>query len=240
MPFINSNQTKILYGSTALAAYIRSATPSASVDMLDVTSLADTSKSYIAGLEEFGLNVDGMFDNSTGAGSLWDAITTPINSDLVVATSVGPTGFANGSSVWVIPARTVNYEVSSAVADVVGFSMSFGAGQPAALGVSLLDLGALTATGNGSSVDNAAASSNGFVANLHVTDVSGTTPSMTMLVQHSTNNSTWTTLATFTAATAATSQIVTGTGTVNRYIRASYTITGTTPSFTTQISLARL
>lgn len=240
MPFINSNQTKILYGSTALAAYIRSANPSASVDMLDVTSLANTSKAYIAGLEEYNLNVEGMFDNATGAGSLWDALITPINSDLIVATSVAPNGFANGSSVWLLPARTVTFDVSSAVADVVGFSLAFGAGQSASLGTSLLDLAALTSTGNGSSVDNAAATSNGYVANLHVTAVSGTTPSMAIVIQHSTNNSTWSTLATFTTATAATSQVLTGSGTVNRYVRASYTLSGTTPSFTTQISLARL
>lgn len=240
MPFINSNNTTILHGALPLAAYLRSVTPSANVDMLDVTSLADTSKSYIAGLEEFTLNIDGMFDNATGAGTLWDTITGQLGGSTPVATSIAPTGFASGNSVWLIPALTANYEPSSAVADVVNFSASFNAGQSANIGVSLLDLAALTATGNGSSVDNSAATSNGYVAHLHVTAVSGTTPSMTMLIQHSTNNSTWSTLATFTAATAATSQVVTGSGTVNRYIRASYTITGTTPSFTTQISLARL
>jgi hypothetical protein len=107
------------------------------------------------------------------------------------------------------------------------------------LGVSLADLAAITATGNGTSVDNAAGTTNGGIAHLHVTDVSGTTPTLAVVIQHSTNNSTWSTLASFTTATAATSERITFTGTVNRYVRASYTAGGTTPSFTSQVSLAR-
>lgn len=240
MAFINANQTKVLYGANALAAYLRSVTPNASIEMLDVTSLNDSSKAFIPGLEDFTLSIDGMFDTSTGAGSVWDAITTPINAQSVVASTVAPSGFTTGNSVWMLPSRTIIYEVTSSVADVVAFSMSLGAGQPAGVGVSLCDLSAVTATGNGSSVDNSSSSSNGFVAHLHVTEVSGTTPSMTAIIQHSTNGSTWSTLGSFTAVTSSTSEIITGTGTVNRYVRANFTISGTDPSFTTQISLSRL
>lgn len=240
MAFINSNQTTMIYGSNALAAYLRSVSPSASVEMLDVTTLADTSKTFTPGLEDFSLNLEGLFDTDTAAGSIWANITAALGSATVTATSVAPTGFAVGNSVWVLPARTINYEVSSAVADVVGFSMSFGAGSPANVGVSLADLAAITATANGTSVDNAAATSNGSVAQIHVTDFSGTTPTMTVVVQHSTNNSTWATLGTFTAITGKTSEVITTTGTVNRYVRAQYTVGGTTPSFTCQVSLARL
>jgi hypothetical protein len=240
MPFINANQTKVLYGANALAAYLRSVTPNASIEMLDVTSLDDSAKTFIPGLRDYTMSVEGMFDTATGAGSIWDAITTPINAGSIVPATVAQAGFATGNSVWMLPSRTITYEVTSSVADVVGFSMSLGAGQPASVGVSLCDLSAVTATGTGSSVDNSSSSSNGFIAHLHVTEVSGTTPSMTAIIQHSTNGSTWSTLGTFTAVTSSTSQIITGTGTVNRYLRANFTISGTSPSFTTQISLARL
>lgn len=240
MPFILSNQTRVLYGNTALAAFLRNVKPSASVDMLDVTTLVDTSKQFIAGLQEFNLSIDGLFDNGTGAGSVWSAITSPINAQSIVPTSVAPAGFAVGSNVWVLPARTVSYEVSSNVADIVPFSMAFGAGSPAQVGVSLADLAAVAATANGTTVDNGASTANGMIANLHVTAASGTTPTLTVVVQHSTNGTTWTTLGTFTAATAATSELITATGTVNRYVRAAFTVGGTTPSFTCQVSLARL
>jgi hypothetical protein len=240
MAFINSNQTTMLYGTNALAAYLRTVSPSASVEMLDVTTLADTAKAFTPGLEDFTLSIDGLFDTATSAGSIWANITNAINAGSIVATSVAPTGFAVGNSVWVLPARTINYEVSSAVADVVGFSMSFGAGSPANVGVSLADLSAVTATANGTTVDNAVATTNGSVAQIHVTAVSGTSPTMTAIVQHSTNGSTWATLGTFTAITGTTSEVITTTGTVNRYVRAQYTVGGTTPSITCQVSLARL
>ena len=240
MAFINSTNTKMLYADQAFESYLRTVTPSAAIDMLEVTSLADTSKAYVPGLLDYSLNLDGMFDDSASATSVWTAITTPIGASTSVVTSVAPSGFAVSNPVWLIPARTVNYEVQSQVADVVTFSMSIGSSDTASTGVSLASLTALTATGTGTSVDNAAATSNGFVAHIHVTASAGTTPTMTALVQHSTNNSTWTTLGTFTAVTGTTSQRIAGTGTVNRYARISYTIGGTTPSFTTQISLSRL
>jgi len=240
MAFINSNQTTMLYGTNALAAYLRTVSPSASVEMLDVTTLADTAKAFTPGLEDFTLSIDGLFDTATSAGSIWANITNAINNGSIVATSVAPTGFAVGNSVWVLPARTINYEVSSAVADVVGFSMSFGAGSPANVGVSLTDLTTFTSSGNGATVDNSSATSNGAIAVLHCTASSGTTPASVFTIQHSTNGSTWTTLQAFTSITGTTSEVITITGTVNRYARVIHTVSGTTPSFTCQISLARL
>jgi hypothetical protein len=64
---------------------------------------------------------------------------------------------------------------------------------------------------------------------------------MTAKIQHSADNSSWADLGTFTAVTAANAyQRISGTGTVNRYLRAQYTITGTSPSFTFHLSAARL
>jgi hypothetical protein len=238
--FINANQTKLIYGTLPLQAYLRSVAPSATIEMLDVTSLADTAKAYVPGLEDFTLNIEGMFDDSAAAGSLWTTITTAVDASSSVITSTAPSGFAVGNSTWLTQANTISYEPSSSVADIVTFSMAMGSASASQIGVSLGDLTALTATGNGTSVDNSASTSNGFIAQIHVTAASGTTPTMTAIIQHSTNNSTWATLGSFTAVTGATSARISGTGTVNRYVRIQYTIGGTTPSFTTQISLARL
>ena len=240
MAFINAQSTRVLYGNTALAGYLRSVSPSASIDMLDVTVLTDTAKQFIPALGDYSLNVDGVFDDTTGTGSLWDVLTSPINAGSTIPTTIGLEGFTAGNSVWMIPARTVSYEVSSSVADVVGFTASFGSAASTKLGVSLADLSARTTTANGSTVDGGASSSNGAVAHLHITSVAGTTPSLTVTVQHSTNGSSWTTLGSFTAASTTSSQLITVTGTVNRYLRAVFTISGTTPSFTCQVSLARL
>jgi hypothetical protein len=85
-------------------------------------------------------------------------------------------------------------------------------------------LATVTTATNGTSVDNGASTANGMRANLHVTAVTGT--GGTVKVQHSSDNSTWVDFHTFTAATAATSQTKTATGTVNRYLRSVITPAG--------------
>ena len=240
MAFINAQQTRVLYGNVALACYLKSVSPSASVDMLDITTLCDTSRQFTSSLKDFTLNMDGFLDDDITAGSVVEALTAPIDTGSVVPTSVAPDGFTAGNSVWVIPARTLAFEPTSQVADAVMFSMSLGSGTPANVGVSLIDLAAVTSTGNGSTIDQTAATSNGAIGHLHVTDVSGSTPQLDMIIEHSTNGSDWATLLSFTSASTATSEVVSVTGTVNRYVRASYTVSGSTPSFTCQVSLARL
>lgn len=78
-----------------------------------------------------------------------------------------------------------------------------------------------------------------FRGQLDVTAVSGTTPNLTVAVQTSADNGVldpWRTVGSFPAATAvATSPRQNFVG-LDRWIRASYTITGTTPSETLSIT----
>lgn len=72
---------------------------------------------------------------------------------------------------------------------------------------------------------------------LDITAVSGTTPSMTVTIETSPDGTTnWTTIGTpFAAQTGVANirKVVTG---ADRFVRASYTITGTTPSFTFSVT----
>ena len=75
-----------------------------------------------------------------------------------------------------------------------------------------------------------------------VSSVTGTTPSFTALIQHSADGvNDWVTVVTFTAATAATRETkVLTTTSVPRllpYVRASYTVSGTTPSASIVINI---
>lgn len=96
---------------------------------------------------------------------------------------------------------------------------------------------ALTATGNGTGVDTQGYDDAMVV--LETGAVSGTTPSMTVKIQESDDNSTFTDItgATFTAVTASNNSQVLRVTELNitrkRYLRAVATISGTTPSFTT-------
>lgn len=94
---------------------------------------------------------------------------------------------------------------------------------------------AVTATANGTGVDTQGYA-DGMVI-LEVGTVSGTTPSMTVKIQESDDNSTFADItgATFTAVTASNSSQVLRLSELNvtrkRYVRAVATISGTTPSF---------
>ena len=136
------------------------------------------------------------------------------------ADAVGDTGYLTSDAVvskWAAPIS---------IGDLIKVSATLkGNGRLGLNGVLLHVLGADSTSANGTSVDNAASSANGGRANLHVTAATGT--GGTVKIQHSTNNSTWVDLVTFTASTAASCQTSTVTGTVNRYLRAISTINST-------------
>ena len=91
--------------------------------------------------------------------------------------------------------------------------------------------GVSTASANGTA-DSGFAGLDAMVCQLIVTVVTGTTPSMVVKVQDSTDNTNWNDLATFTAATAATAEVKRVSGPFAEFVRSISTITGTTPSFT--------
>jgi hypothetical protein len=100
--------------------------------------------------------------------------------------------------------------------------------------------GAFTATANGVSIDNLAATTKGGVGMIQISAVSGTTPTIVGKIQHSTDNSVWVDLITFSSANSVSAQVASVSGTVNRYVRAQYTIAGTSPSFTFSMAFGRL
>lgn len=97
----------------------------------------------------------------------------------------------------------------------------------------LVPAGTRTTAGSGPGVAVGEAST--LRVDLAVTAVSGTTPSLTVVLEHSPDNATWSTHSTFTAATAAGTQRKVAAG-LDRYIRCSWTITGTTPSATFSVA----
>lgn len=105
------------------------------------------------------------------------------------------------------------------------------------MGYLLHALAAETADGNGTGLDNTAGTTNGVVASLHVTAFSGFS-GVVIKVQHSTDNSSWSDLVTFTTATTTTYERQKTTSTVNRYLRAFWDVTGS-GSITFAVAAAR-
>jgi|TARA_R110000824_G_scaffold21078_6_gene78872 hypothetical protein len=101
-------------------------------------------------------------------------------------------------------------------------------------------LAARTATGNSASVDNSASSASGGSGYIQITAESGSSPTLAAVLQHSSDDTTFTTLGTFTTSGTVGAERITVTGTVNRYIRVNATIGGSsTPSVTYTVAFSR-
>jgi hypothetical protein len=237
--FVHGKSGRLLLDDLALSGYLKGWEHSTEREMADVTVEGDGGHKNLPGLDNGSLSLDGVFDNTYAADGQDEVLDTARGAATASVITAAPEGFAVGKRVIPISARESNYAVSSPVGDAVTFAASWQSEGQVDVGVALHDLTAETVTGNGASVDNAASSANGGVANLHVTAVSGTTPNMVVKVQHSTDDSVWADLITFTAATTKTAERLTVTGTVDRYTRGTRTITGTTPSFTFAVAFAR-
>lgn len=225
MAFSNAQKSRILLGSLHLSGYTKGFTPTYATAKLDTTSLFDTDETSIPGLKSSSHSMSLMLDTDTTTGGevdvlgTWRGTSTPI--------SYGPVGLAAGSRIEMVSGIQTNYTASSTASGLVMADVSSTTDGASDFGISLLDLAATTADGSSTGVDNTASSANGGVAHLHVTAFSGFT-SDAIIIEHSTNNSTWATLGTFTTVTGLTSQrlvIASGT-TVNRYLRVTDDVTG--------------
>jgi hypothetical protein len=94
---------------------------------------------------------------------------------------------------------------------------------------------ARTTTGNGVAYETGDRTEvRGLV--LDVTAASGTTPTLDVSIQTSDDNSTWRTLASFSQKTTVSNQHLSVSG-LDRYLRFSWVIAGTTPSFTFSVGV---
>jgi len=240
MAFIHGKNAVILHGIYDLSSFLNDGSVSNMVETAETTVFGSTAKTYITGLKDGTVTASGMFDGVANA--VDEILTASIGSDTNAPVSFFPTASTIGNPVKLLLAKTTGYSVSSPVGDVVSVSYDAQADGGIDHGVSLAALAAIVATTNSTSVDNAASSANGGLAQLHVT-ANTWSANATIKVQHSSDNSTWADLATFAvvATTVKTSErvaVAAGT-TVNRYLRAQNTLSSGTGSITYQVSFAR-
>jgi hypothetical protein len=72
-------------------------------------------------------------------------------------------------------------------------------------------------------------------AQLNVTAASGTSPNLVVLIEDTLDGANWNTVGTFAAKTAAGREVINVTTPFSNCLRASWTITGTTPSLTFEV-----
>lgn len=236
----HAKNSRIVYGPLALSGHVRRVTTTDTVQQAASTTLVDAGDMTTPGRISGAVSVEGLFDDTVSAGGQDETLDTALGAAAVSPVTVGPNGFALGERVVTMDVREASYALGSKNDDVVSFAAEFRSEDLVDRGVSLHDLTAESATANGTTVDQASASSAGAGATLHVT-ANSRDGNTTVVVQHSTNGSTWADLITFAAVGAAltAAEKLAAAGTVNRYVRAIWTLAGTTGTATFTVAFAR-
>lgn len=251
MAFVFGTNTRVWMDGRQAACVINEISQEAELDEAEVTTLCSTLKDYIPGLAEVTIELEGYFDTDTvsPANTMEALFHNKISSGEVFPVTFAPDGGGTtGDGVYVMNGFVQEYTIENTVDEAAAVEATMRCSSALARGL-IVERGTIarTATGNAGTtvgtdvLDNTSATTNGGIAVLQVFTVTGTTPSATIVLQHSADNVTYATLGTFSAKTAVDGEYLTiaeGT-TVNRYLRASWTISGTTPSFNFNLAFKR-
>lgn len=238
MGFVHGRKTAVVWNGYNLTSYFNDAQVSRSVETAETTVFGDSAKTFIPGMMSGTIALKGMFDAAVDA--VDTVMSSAIGADNPDLMTVAPEGLTVGKPASSAKVREASYEISSPATDVVGLSVEGTADGGVDRGVLLAAATAATGSGSTSSVDQSAGTTSGAIAYLHVT-ANTRDGASTIKVQHSSDNSVWADLITFTSVSASTtgSERAVVTGTVNRYVRASHAPGGSTGSVTYTVAFAR-
>lgn len=236
MAVLALTNAKILVGQADLSGYSNKIEIDTEVDELDATTFGSSGfRSIVGGLRKVDAKVAGFFE-SGGAGYPDDRLFTDLGVN-AVPMSVTPSGGTVADIAYFTKVVRPTYSLGGDVGDLVAFeSAAVGDGTPLIRG-QVADNQARTATATTTALQLVVPSASTRVyAAIHVVAVSGTTPSLTAVLQgdNAVGFPSPATVATGSAITAVGSQWLAGAYGVtgDNFYRLSYTISGTSPSFT--------
>lgn len=233
--FIHGKGTRVFLDDYEATYWLREAQWQNPVDVAETSTFgqAGGSKTYVVGYKGFTATMGGMYEDTASSG--FDAIVSPLlGQETPTQFAIAPRGTAVGNRAWAAQGFVTSYDVQGSVGDMVSAGVQLQGSGTVRSGVSLQpNTTAVTATGNGTTVDQSASTTYGAQAFLFLTTNSRDTGNIVVKVQHSADNFTTSAdLLTFTSVNGGVVdsqfQATASGATVNRYVRASYTITGGT------------
>jgi hypothetical protein len=228
MAFVAGRRAKVLIGEYDLSAYLNNVSAVRNADLADVSVFGDQDREFLKTIQGASATLSGFIDTVAGASepvlsSFLTGTSTKAVSIFWDADAIGSPGICGAG--W-----EGSYEDSAPVDGVQAIAANLAFTGRVDRAVSLHALGIETGTGAYTSVDNGAATTNGAVANLHVTNA-GSSGTGTVLIQDSADNMSFLTIGTFSNFTAATSQTLEISGTIRRYVRANLSSARNTQTF---------
>jgi len=239
--FRHGKNVNVFIDEFDFSTYFNDVSASTTVDTAETSAFGTSAKTYVVGHRDGTVSLSGMFEGtaSTGTDEFFDNALGNATKALVI---VAPEGHSNGAGAIMLEADDTSYEVSSAIADIVQASAEFQSTDAVEHGKILSTGSTVSATGNGTGVDNGASTTNGGAGFLSV-PVNTRNGNITVKIQHSADDSTFADLVTFTvvSSTSTTSEKieVADSTTVNRYLRVNYTVAGSTGSATPVVAFTR-
>lgn len=234
MAFTHGKNTQIWLGGADLSGYFNSAEFSVDADTADTTTYGKNWKTHVLGAANATYDLGGFYDPTM----------TDVRSTIMAASgsvlTLGPAGLgSNAAFARLSRADTVTYAESAPVGDAVIFNLGLGTTADVGFGQVIQPLTTVTTSGSSAVYDNTTSSTNGAIGNLHVMSVSSA-DTITVVMEHSTNGSSWSSLQTFHVFSGAGAQRVEIAGTINRYTRCTWTVAGSGVSISFGVAFARL
>jgi len=230
MAFVAGRRAKVLIGEYDLSAFLNNVSAVRNADLADVSVFGDQDREFLKTMQGASATLSGFIDTVAGASepvlsSFLTGTSTRAVSIFWDADAIGSPGICGAG--W-----EGSYEDSAPVDGVQAIAANLAFTGRVDRAVSLHALGVETMAGAFTSVDNGAATTNGAVVNLHVTNA-GSSGTGTVLIQDSADNNpaTFVTIGTFSNFTAATSQTLEISGTIRRYVRANLSSARNTQTF---------
>lgn len=223
MAFKHGDKANLWLGSLDISQYFNNMTVAVSAETAETTTFTAAAKTFIEGQAAANLDAKGFYDLNN------DATATGLIQNAGSTVTAFPAGaIAIGDLARLMKAHEVGIVESSPIGGAVLLTVKFVGEGDLTFGQALHVLGADTNTTTGAEKDDAAATTTGWTAHLHVTAVSG--GSWVVKLQDAAVSNTYSDVSggAFTAATTATSQrLLSASGaTLRRYVRYVATRTG--------------
>lgn len=202
MAFTHSKKARVYGTGIDLSVFLRGATSGGSADTAETSTLGSDDKTFLNGMIEGSLSLEGIFSASADPGNDPDEVSDTFDAALGgedVVLNYLPTGDGFGNKVHGFKAIQNSVEVTSPSDDVVQVSGELQSNTGLKVGHSLHAKGEETAgTSQSTNLDNTDPTDRGGVAFLQVFDVDDPgTDELDVVIQHSPDNSTWADLAVF-------------------------------------------
>lgn len=216
--------TRVYVNGYDLTGFFRKSSSEQTREVAESTVFNLADKTYLAGLGDATLSLEGLFDNAVDG--IEQVLNTAFSADPTIVT-VSPQGDTLGNVAYGLAGLENKLTLDASKDDIVALSNEL---QSTVSRDRLLvqhALGTEVASGQSASIDNTVVSTlNGGVGYLHVPDITGIT-NLSVLIEDSADNSIFATILTFAGVTAdRNSQRIEITGTVRRYTRCRWIFTG--------------